>query len=229
VSPFLLLLVVQAQVYSWTDKSGVEHFTDDLKAVPRGVKVRTTEGTEISRIENDVKKPAPTAQVVVASPNEPAAPSIAEETWRRLFREARGKIINLEDEIEADRKKVEEVNGLPVTARFNCQTGFSPYPYPVFGQQMVVNGGSINVGGQLAPGFVVNGSVATTTVTGTGAPVITQTPMYYAPCGFNTNPEFDRIRDRLERNRREVVRAREELADLDRRASYDSVPQEWRR
>jgi hypothetical protein len=75
----------------------------------------------------------------------------------------------------------------------------------------------------------VNGTVSSTATHFGGPQVATQTPMYSAPCGFSTNPEFDRIRDRLERNRREVVRAREELADLDRRASYEAVPQQWRR
>lgn len=234
MSPLLLVLLVQAHVYSWTDKSGVEHFTDDLKSVPKGVKVRTTDGAEISRIENEVKKaPAvaqpPVAQQPLANSGDPSVPSVSEEVWRRLFRDARNKVINLDEEIESDRKKVEEVNGLPVNARFNCQTGFYPY-YPIVGQQVIVNGGTLTAGGQLAPGLNVNGTVSSNTVTHFGSPQVGyQTPMYYAPCGFNTNPEFDRIRERLERNRREVVRAREELADLDRRASFEAVPQEWRR
>jgi hypothetical protein len=177
VGPLLIVLFVQAQVYSWTDKSGVEHFTDDLKSLPRGVKVRTTEGAEISRIENEVKK-AQVVQAPVAQPQQqrlansgdPAVPSVSEEVWRRLFRDARNKVINLEDEIESDRKKVEEVNGLPVTARFNCQTGFYPY-YPAFGQQVIVNGGTLTAGGQLAPGLSVNGTVSSTALprsSGTG-------------------------------------------------------------
>lgn len=214
MSPLLLVLVVQAQVYSWTDKAGVEHYTDALTSIPRGVKVRTTEGDEISRIDSDPKK-------LVARPavkSEPAAPSTSEETWRRLFREARTRVTVLEEEIEADRKKVEEVNGLPVTARFNCQTNFF-----VPAQQLVmVNGATISAGGQVVPGVVVNGSV-------TGTTVVRQNPTFFAPCGFGFNPEYERIRERLEKNRRELPRAKEELADLERRASFEAVPLHWRR
>jgi hypothetical protein len=55
------------------------------------------------------------------------------------------------------------------------------------------------------------------------------TPFYGTPCFFGLNPEWERIRERLERNRREVVRAREDLADLERRAAFEAVPLHWRR
>ncbi len=217
MTPLLLLLLVQAQVYTWTDASGVEHFTDDLRIVPRGVKVRTTEGAEISRIDSDVKKPA--VVVVAGAPSEPVAPSTSEETWRRLFREARTRVTVLEEDIEADRTKVEEVNGMPINARFTCQTGWwGPPP------MLVVNGASsmgVTATGQVLPGVSVTGSVSGTT--------IIRQPLYVAPCAFNLNPEFERVRERLEKNRRELPRAREELADLERRASFEAVPLHWRR
>ena len=213
VSPFLLALVIaQATVYVWTDKEGAEHFTDELTSIPRGVKVRTTEGAPISRIEADTAKNVRPA--VVAPPTGPAIPSASEQAWRQLFREAKTKVRVLEEDIEADRTKVEEVNGLPLTRQFNCATGFY-YPQPV------IVGGSTTVviGGQPAPGFNV------------GASVVVQRPpaVYASPCFYGLNPEFERIRDRLDHNRRELVRAREELADLERRASFEAVPLEWRR
>ncbi len=217
MTPLLLLLIVQAQVYSWTDSAGVEHFTDDPASVPRGVKVRTTEGAEISRIDGPVKKPVIAA--VAPPPSEPAAPSTSEETWRRLFKEARTRVVVLEEDIEADRKKVEEVNGLPIHAQFNCQGGWWAGP-----QVVIVNQGAVGLtaAGQVAPGLTVTGQV-------TGTTVVRQHPVGFAPCVFTTNPEVERVRERLEKNRREVVRAREDLADLERRASFEAVPLHWRR
>ncbi len=214
VSPLLLALVVlQSAVYSWTDKSGVEHFTDDLASIPRGVKVRTTEGAEISRIDSDLtKNPRPVAAPQVA---EPAVPSTSEQAWRQLFRTARTRVTELEEEIESDRTKVEEVNGLPVRTGFICNTGFYNQP--------LVTTGAVVVAGQPAPGLGVTATVTHTTV------VNQPLPLYASPCFFSFNPEFERIRERLGKNRREVVRAREELADLERRASFEAVPLHWRR
>lgn len=43
------------------------------------------------------------------------------------------------------------------------------------------------------------------------------------------NPEFEAIKQRLPEERQQLAQAREELADLEREASRDSVPQTWRR
>ncbi len=214
MSPLVLALVVmQSAVYSWTDKSGLEHFTDDLPSIPRGVKVRTTDGEVISRIDSDVtRNPRPTVAPPAA---QPAIPTPSEQAWRQLFRTARIRVSELEEEIEADRKKVEEVNGLPVQTGFVCNTGF--YNQPIFTM------GAVVVNGQPLPGLGVSATM-------TGATVINHpVPLYAAPCFFSFNPEFERVRERLDKNRREVVRAREELADLERRASFEAVPLHWRR
>ena len=207
MSPLVLALVVlQSAVYSWTDKSGVEHFTDDLSSIPQGVKVRTTEGAEISRIESEApKRPA----TVAAAPSEPAIPSRSEQVWRQLFKDARNKVTDLEAEIESDRTKVEEVNGLPVMAS-HC----SPY----YAQPIVSTGTVVIVLGQPFPTLGVSGTVV--------GPVA---PHYASPCFYGLNPEFERLRERLAKNRREVVRARDDLADLERRASFEAVPLQWRR
>lgn len=188
MTPFVLLLLAQTQVFVWTDKEGVEHYTDDPRLVPRGAKVKLTGGAEISSIEGAPPRPQVVATTPVP-PTAPAAPSAAEETWRRLFREAKRRVVELEEEIEADRKSVEEVNGLPVTGRFSCAPLYGPQPV------IVINGVS-----QLAPS-----------------------------CAWVTNPEVERVRERLAKNRRELPRAKEELADLERRASFEAVPLHWRR
>jgi hypothetical protein len=245
----LALLVTQATVYAWTDKAGVEHFTDDLSTIPKGAKVRTTDGADISYVlADEPKAPADTARATAPAPapvqapveTGPAAPSAAEQTWRELFRAARNKVIRLEEEIEADRVKVEEVNGLPVSFGFNCGYGgsYGGYLYPGAVRQPPINstGVVVTAAGQPAPGVSVGATVTGTTVIAPPplvapiAPVVGPfVPPFAAPCAFAFSPEFAMIRDRLDRNRRELPRAREELADLERRASYEAVPLHWRR
>ncbi len=51
----LMILALLAQVYVWTDASGGTHYTDDRSTIPKGVKVRTTEGDELSVITPDAR------------------------------------------------------------------------------------------------------------------------------------------------------------------------------
>lgn len=242
MSPLLVaLLIAQATVYAWTDKAGVEHFTDDLSTIPRGVKVRTTDGDDISYVLADGQKPAAKTAAPVAAPvaapatsTGPEAPSAAEQTWRQLFRAARNKVTVLEEEIEADRVKVEEVNGLPVRAGFNCgfYGGYHGGYHGGFRQPPIASTGvGVTAGGQPAPGVTVGATVTGTTVIAPPfvAPVVPVVGPFFQPCAFSFSPEYAMIRDRLDRNRRELPRAREELADLERRASYEAVPLHWRR
>lgn len=253
MSPLLFaLLMTQATVYAWTDKAGVEHFTDDLSTIPKGVKVRTTDGADISVMvitDKDEKKPvaAPPPPPQPAAPSGPEAPSNAELVWRQLFRDARNKVTNLEEEIESDRKKVEEVNGLPLTFSFNCGFyggGYGGYygggyrpGYPGVGVARVppINsaGVAVTATGQPVPGVNVGATVTGTTVI--VPPVVTTGFVAPYPYGYGYStcgafsPEYAMIKDRLDRNRRELPRAREELADLERRASFEAVPLHWRR
>lgn len=190
------LLLAQATIYSWTDKKRVEHFTDDLSTIPKGVKVRTTEGAVVSRIESDVvvNKPVVTQQVKPATVD----PLASEQQWRALFRAAYRRVSDLEEDIERDRKQVEEVNGMPIRAGFTCAQGW--WGGSGYGPTLSVNGGGI------------------TSTTGPAA----------VPCYYSLNPEFERVRERLASNRRELLRAKADLDDLDRRASFAAVPREWR-
>lgn len=59
----LVALVLSQTIYVWTDAKGVEHFTDDQSTIPKNVKVRTTEGTELNVVSSEKAKtatPAPT-------------------------------------------------------------------------------------------------------------------------------------------------------------------------
>lgn len=215
----LSLSLAQATVYVWVDKAGVEHFTDDPGSIPKGAKVRTTEGVTVSRIDSDVVKNPPRS--TTRAEEEPPVPGRSEEEWRRLFKEARRKVTTLEEDIEADRKKVEEVNGLPVNAQFNCMGGYWG-PGVTMGTVGGYGGVGLTATGQLGPALSVTGTAVGTTVVRPGT-------TYVNPCIFVLNPEVERVRERLASNRRELVRAKEDLADLERRAAFAAVPLHWRR
>jgi hypothetical protein len=48
-------------------------------------------------------------------------------------------------------------------------------------------------------------------------------------CIQTPDHEYERAKEKLERNKKLLERAREELADLERRASFEAVPLQWRR
>ena len=194
-----LTLLILSQVYTWTDASGSQHFTDSLESIPRGVKVRTTEGAEISQIGRDQKKDEKKDEAVVVAKPTPVDESAREDLWRKRFRDARRRIEDLQADIESDRSKVEEVDGLPVSANLYC-------------------GGAFAGSGVLVTGFTVNNGVRQWNGVSFGS-----------PCVFAANPEIQRLRERLAANRRELVRAQEDLQDLERRASFEAVPLHWRR
>jgi len=221
------LLLTLAQVYTWTDKQGVTHYTDNPNSVPANVKARITAGDEISTVslpEVAKKEEAPKAVVTPAPPQ--ADPAKSEREWRAAFRDVNERIARTEDEIELDRHKVEDVNGLPVAARYQCLYNYGAW-YPA-GGFVTGSGVSITAGGtsQGIPGFTVGGNVVlrqNSTVIAPGPGIAT------APCAFTFNPEYERVKERLALNRKQLERLKSELADLDRRASFEGVPQEWRR
>lgn len=68
-----LTLLILAQVYRWTDARGDVHYTDDRSTIPRGVKVQTTGGEDLTVVP--ATKPPPkvaTADAGVRRSEEPA-------------------------------------------------------------------------------------------------------------------------------------------------------------
>src|SRR5207248_4819906 len=52
-----LVLICAAQMYEWTDSSGVQHFSD--QPPPAGVKAKITEGVELTEMGAPAPTPAP--------------------------------------------------------------------------------------------------------------------------------------------------------------------------
>jgi hypothetical protein len=68
----LLVLLVLSEVYVWTDSHGEQHYTDDLATVPKGVKVKTSEGEAVSVMPAPrATRPAPVAPAPTAAPPRP--------------------------------------------------------------------------------------------------------------------------------------------------------------
>ncbi len=210
----LLLLATPAfaqSVYRWVDKAGTTHYTDNAASIPQGATVFATEGEPIS----EMGKAPPIPVVAIeqkkqALDTDPSVPSNAEQYWRGQFRTAREKIRSLEDEISADRRRVEDPQGLPVGPIYACGAVYGAYVPPV------VYGARVAVGPRGVRGYV-----------GPVQPPVAVNP--FATCIQTVNPEYERALARLESNRGALERAKEDLRDLERRASFDAVPLEWRR
>jgi hypothetical protein len=123
-------LCLAQTVYEWTDKSGEVHYTDDKSSIPKGAKVRTTDGAALAEVSSDTpppkpqpSEPQPTVQMGPPGIKGPSGPSDAEQYWRGEYRRVRENIRRLEDEIEVDKRKVEDPSGLPVN---HMQCGIMP-------------------------------------------------------------------------------------------------------
>lgn len=79
-----LLLVVWAcpalaQVYRWVDSHGEPHFTDDRASIPKGAKVETTDGDELTEVSSD-PLPTPGRPKAGPAPRPSARPSPTTQT-----------------------------------------------------------------------------------------------------------------------------------------------------
>ena len=138
---------------------------------------------------------------------DPDVPTASEQYWRGQFRAAKERIHTLEDELATDKRLTEEAGGFPITGRYHCANGFYA-PAAGYGGSVVLgtNGARINVGPVVVPGY-----------------------FNYGGCFATISPEYERARARIEQNSKALERAKEDLHDLERRASFEAVPNEWRR
>lgn len=229
-------LALAQTIYSWTDETGTVHFTDNLASVPQGAKVVTTEGAELAVVDT-----GPAVATAPAAPD--AAPARAaprgvpqersavtgevldEAYWRGAFRTLNQRIRGLEDEVALDEKQLRQPDGLPIAMQCGAGAwGWVPQPPPP------VVTGNVSVEAQPVPGVTLSG----TADLGPGRmqPAPRHGPRHLAwggPCWVNASPELERVRERLDRNKVALARAREDLEELDRQASHHGVPREWRR
>lgn len=239
-------------IYTWTDSRGTVHYTDDPSTIPAKAKVKTTEGGELSQMGPPPERPAPQE----APSREPSSSAGVEtksdeEYWRKEFRAANEKVRSLEDELSVDQRKVDDPSRMPMGGTYYCQPGFYSPGFVAprsgqfnraqtnFGAALNVplgGGGSLNVNANVGASVRRGSSVAP--FAGYGAYGGSSSFGYGyggygvgvgGPCWYQMDGQYAYTRDRIERTRAALARAKEELADLDRRAANASVPLEWRR
>jgi hypothetical protein len=66
----LVTALLGQTMYEWTDSRGEVHFTDDKSSIPKGAKVKTTEGEELTTID---APPMPTTSKPGKSTGQPIA------------------------------------------------------------------------------------------------------------------------------------------------------------
>lgn len=196
----VLAVPVSAQtVYSWEDADGI-HYTDDLSQVPKK-----------GRIDATLMKAQP-AVAVQRSPALTAAPSrpvsnLNEREWRDRFINANRRITTLEQSIAALQ------TALP--ARTECVA------------QPLIPVGTVQLGTQ--PGAPITTAPGTQVVTNNGYTTVNSGRVYSPAAQCQLNLEHDRMVKEIELKRVELSDAKVDLQQLDRQASYDNVPREWRR
>jgi Domain of unknown function (DUF4124) len=239
-------------IYTWTDETGTVHYTDTLSSVPQGVKVDTTQGEELSIVSSDASgdegASAQKPQVVAQAPQPPARPGIVatsvitgepldEYQWRGRFRTAHAEVQSLEDELAIDKKRLAEPGGYGPGILCGGGYGYGggtiptaqvPQAYRATSQIAAMQARATL---QPAPGVTLSGE-ATVRTAPVPPPVTTGYGYrggYLPSCIATPNPDYERMRDRVERNTAALKRAKDALDDLDRQASHHGVPREWRR
>lgn len=232
-------------IYTWVDESGTVHYTDSLSSVPEGVKVDTTAGDELAivQVESEkeegqaAEKPRPAAAApapqrgsgwVSAITGEP----LDEYAWRGRFRAAHAEVQNLEDELAMDQRRVNDSAHYGYGPGILCGPGYlapsaAPPAYRAVDQRAAMQARATI---RPAPGVTITGDAQVRT-----APVPPPGHSGYgwrgygATCLATPSPDYERLRDRIERNTQALKRAKEALDDLDRQASHHGVPREWRK
>ncbi len=97
VLALLVAALVGQTVYEWTDAQGQAHYTDDPSTIPRGAKVRTTEGEELTVVGASAKALTPDAGVR-QKVRPPAAPK------RDRCAEAAKKVRGLEEKLAKEKQ-----------------------------------------------------------------------------------------------------------------------------
>jgi len=227
----LIALPAAAQtIYSWEDKDGT-HYTDDPAMVPNNARMDATllkpkqkaqpqQPDDQQVIALDSPTPAQ-AQPVVAQPVVTQAPPPSsndiERQWRDRFIEVNRRIETLEKSyyaLERSRPQRMECVGQTLSPMVtNNQID------PQTGAPVIPAGTTMYASNSPA---VVNGRVGTTTTLINGRP-------YVAVANCAVNSEYDRITKEMELTQVQLSDARKDLDQLDRVASQNAIPREWRR
>lgn len=198
----LLLLAVPAAaqtIYTWEDADGV-HYTDDFNQVPKDKQVET------EQLARSTTRPGTQAALTVlpAQPLPVVKESAAAEVAGRTEREWRERFIEAHRRIRTLEQSI-AAGRAALPPRTDCLA--QPVAYPT------------------------RTTTTTRPASAGGTPsTVTVTTMDHAPrVRCTVNPEHDRMVAQLAQQEVALRDAQLDLEQLDRRASYDAVPREWRR
>jgi len=212
-SLFVLMSVLVAMpaaaqtIYRWKDARGTVHYTDDPSTAPKGVKVETTEGEELNSVtasRDDAQTPAkrPASMPAVPPPPQGAVSPVPPPPGAEAYDE--GADVEVESTEQywrtAFRDLHEKIRSLEDQIALDEKKVGEPNALPPYGCAPYVTRQGTAVG-----------------------------PYPYNNCWYAARAEYARLRERLAENRIALTRAKEDLADLERRAANASVPLEWRR
>ncbi len=196
---------VAQTVYSWEDTDGV-HYTDDPTQVPKRGKVE-------AMLVDAAPSPRSAPRTLAASSPAPVAPEptsapLNEREWRERFVSANRRITTLRQSLAALE------SSLP--PRTEC------IPQPL------IPVGTVQVGS--VGGAPITASPGSQLVTSNGVTTLVNGRPVFSPAArCQLNPEHDRIQLQIAQKGVELRDAQTDLEQLDRQASYDAVPREWRR
>ncbi len=193
---------VAQTVYSWEDADGT-HYTDDPTQVPKKAKV--------AAMVVDAAPAAPRQAVAAAprpaSPPSPSEAPLDERAWRERFIAANRRITTVKQNIAALEAS------LP--PRTECIA------------QPLVPVGTVQVGS--TPGAPITAGPGTQVVTSNGITTVNRGVVVSPAARCQVNPLHDRLRLQIAQEHVALEDAKLDLEQLDRQASYDAVPREWRR
>jgi hypothetical protein len=119
MTPLLVVVLALGQsVYEWTDARGELHFTDDPSTIPKGVKVRTTDGEDINVISArrtaadagvQPKRAGPTSSPRPERATAPPWPELADGIDTSCSRAA-AKVRELEERYAATRREADIID-----------------------------------------------------------------------------------------------------------------------
>src|SRR5262249_27565566 len=110
-------------VVRYVDSSGEVHYTNDPAAVPRGSRTSQVRGGQLSEISHRPARaqaargpetPPFPPEVASQAPYAPDLPSAEEEYWRGRFREANGRVAELEASLATDRELARQLEPFSV-------------------------------------------------------------------------------------------------------------------
>lgn len=186
-------------VYRWTDANGEEHYTNDVSTLPGDTVVTPVAGEDVSVVRHE--RPGRTVAAAEPTKDQLEYEKLKHEVARARIETERAAQALKRGELEAENYWRGSFRRMRTSLRALQNALEREKAYFVVGDGLTVSHSFRAIG--------VNCHLST------------------VPCPLVENTE--EIKVRIRQLEREVKLMEDDLAELERRASFESVPQEWRR